>query len=84
MGAHIEMNVAESCGEAWTMPESVGVSGVDGMSMSIHLERAPDALLPDRLAINVRIPLDTIRTLTFPTTEYIVTSRPIPDRKDCD
>jgi hypothetical protein len=47
-----------------TMCESIGVSRADGLSVSIHLESAPDAPSPDRLAVTVLIPLDILGTLT--------------------
>jgi len=44
--------------------ESIGVSRADGLSVSIHLESAPDAPLPDRLAVTVLIPLDILGSIT--------------------
>lgn len=77
MGPDITMNVPEDAGwpdgvpfNAGALSESLGVTSADGMSVSIHLEGAPDALAPDRLAVNLRIPLDTIRALTFAPPEY--------------
>jgi len=68
--------------------KSIGIAGVGGMAMPIRLERAPDVLLPDRLAVNVHIPLDAIRALTPPPQEqgYVVTATPssAPDWKDSE
>jgi len=45
---------------------SVGVSDVDGLSVTLHTEIPPGGTAPDRLAIDVRIPFSTLRTLMPP------------------
>jgi len=45
--------------------KSIGVSaGVDGPSISLHMEIPPGGTEPDRLAIEIRIPLSTLRQLS--------------------
>jgi len=46
---------------------SVGISDVDGLSVTLHTEIPPGGTAPDRLAIDVRIPFSTLRTLMPPT-----------------
>ncbi len=45
--------------------KSIGVGGgVDGPSISLHMEIPPGGTEPDRLAIEIRIPLSTLRQLS--------------------
>lgn len=60
----------------FAMPELIGVSSVDGLAVSVNLESAPGALPPDRLAVNVLIPLDVLRSLTPPWSESVNARRP--------
>jgi len=53
----------------------MGFAGGNGMSVTIRLERAPDVLQSDLLAVRVRIPLDAIRALTLLPEDYVVSSR---------
>ncbi len=47
---------------------SVGVSDVDGLSVTLHTEIPPGGTEPDRLAIEVRVPLSMLRQLMRPPT----------------
>jgi hypothetical protein len=68
------------------MPVAMGTGSSDGILVSIHLERAPDVLEPDRLAVSVRIPLDAIRALTLPPEDYVVATgaRQVSDEADSE
>ena len=69
------------------MPVAMGTVSGDGILVSIHLERAPHVLEPDRLAVSVRIPLDAIRALTLPPEDcYMVSAgaRQAPDHADSE
>jgi len=42
---------------------SAGLCNPDGLAVSLHLEAPPGAVEPDRLAVEVRIPLSTLTKL---------------------
>ena len=46
---------------------SVGVCGHEGLAVSLHLEAPPGGIEPDRLAVEVRIPLATLWKFLPPT-----------------
>ena len=63
---------------ALAMAESIGVSSSGGLSVSVHLETAPGALSPDRLAVNVLIPLDVLCDLMPPRPACMNATAPAP------
>jgi hypothetical protein len=63
------------------LAESVGIAGLGdlrGLSMSLHLEIPPDAIEPDRLAVELRIPWEVVRELAVGYAACVLTSRAIP------